>query len=59
MKYDYEYTIMPFGKYKGTYIKAIPDSYIEWCINNIEDEGLVEMFKNEYMRRHRYKKHQK
>lgn len=27
---------MPFGKYKGTEIKRVPTSYLEWCVKNIQ-----------------------
>lgn len=50
---DYKYTKMPFGKYKGIFIKDIPDSYIEWGILNIQDKALAEMFKIEYQRRYK------
>ena len=48
---DFQYTKMPFGKYKGTYLKDIPDSYIKWAVLNIQDKALAEMFKIELQRR--------
>lgn len=29
------YDSMPFGKYKGTPIKRVPTSYLEWCVKNV------------------------
>lgn len=53
MKYnDYEYTLMPFGKYKGRYIKDIPDDYLKWAIMNIDDEVCASMFSVELQRRY-------
>jgi len=34
-KYD-DYSVMPFGKYKGEEMVEIPDSYLEWLLNNFE-----------------------
>ncbi len=28
--------IFTFGKYEGTHIKDVPESYVYWCIENIE-----------------------
>ena len=27
---------MPFGKHKGTHIRDIPTSYLEWLVENVE-----------------------
>ena len=48
---EYAYTKMRFGKYKGIYIKDIPDDYIKWAILNIQDRCSAEMFKIELQRR--------
>ena len=48
---DFAYTPMSFGKYKGRYLKDIPDDYIEWLIMNIQDRGLCEMYAVELQRR--------
>jgi len=54
MKYnDYEYTIIHFGKYKGKYMRDVPDNYIVWAIQNIDDVGIATMFSIEYQRRHK------
>ena len=48
---EYEYTKLPFGKYKGIFMKDIPDSYIKWAVMNISDRASAEMFKIELLRR--------
>lgn len=48
---EYMHTMMPFGKFKGTYLKDIPDSYIQWAVMNISDRASAEMFKIELLRR--------
>ena len=50
---EYEYTKMPFGKYKNKRLKDIPDNYLEWGIMNIDDVGIQVMFSMEYQRRHK------
>lgn len=48
---EYEHTKMPFGKYKGYYIKNIPTDYIKWAVLNINDRASAEMFKIELLNR--------
>lgn len=48
---DYEFTKMPFGKYKGRFLKDLPDDYLKWLIMNIEDRASAEMFSIELQRR--------
>lgn len=48
---EYAYTKMPFGKYKGRYLKDIPEDYIKWAVMNISDRASAEMFKIELLRR--------
>jgi hypothetical protein len=47
----YAHTRMPFGKYKGYYLKDIPDDYITWAVINITDRAQAEMFAIELQRR--------
>lgn len=55
MKYnEYMYTKIDWGKYKGYYLKDVPDDYIVWAIQNIEDIGIATMFSIEYQRRHKH-----
>ena len=49
---EYIYTLkIFFGKYKGFFMKDIPNSYIEWGVLNIRDRCLATMFKIELQRR--------
>ena len=50
---EYAHTKMPFGKFKGYYVKDITDDYIKWAVLNIQDRALAEMFKIELQRRFR------
>jgi len=47
----YAHTRMPFGKFKGYYLKDIPDDYIKWAVMNITDRAQAEMFAIELQRR--------
>jgi len=47
----YAHTRMPFGKFKGYYLKDIPDDYITWAVVNITDRAQAEMFAIELQRR--------
>jgi hypothetical protein len=49
--YEYKYAKMPFGKFKGYYLKDIPDNYIKWAVMNIADRASAEMFAIELQRR--------
>lgn len=54
MKYnEYMYVKINFGKYKGQFLKDVPDDYLVWAITNIEDVGIATMFSVEYQRRHK------
>jgi uncharacterized protein (DUF3820 family) len=48
---DYKYTKMPWGKYKGYFLKDIPLDYIKWAVMNLEDQALAHMFGIELQRR--------
>tara|TARA_R110002126_G_scaffold75309_8_gene187848 strand:+ start:382 stop:567 length:186 start_codon:yes stop_codon:yes gene_type:complete len=48
---QYAHSLMPFGKFKGYYIKDIPRDYIEWAVVNITDRASAEMFAIELQRR--------
>ena len=50
---EYMYTKLKFGKYKGYFIKDIPDTYLSWAILNINDVGIATMLSIEYQRRHK------
>lgn len=48
---EYEYTKIPFGKYKGKYLREVPIEYVKWATKNIEDRGTATMFATELQRR--------
>ena len=45
---------MPWGKFKGVFIKELPDWYIEWACVNYEDRGMQIWFKEELEYRNTY-----
>jgi hypothetical protein len=47
----YAHTKMPFGKYRGWFLKDIPDDYIRWAVINVNDKATAEMFVIELQRR--------
>lgn len=49
--YEYKYTRMPFGRYKGRFLKDIPDAYIKWAVITISDRATADMFAIELQRR--------
>ena len=52
MKYkEYELTKMPYGKYKGFFLKDLPEDYLRWCVLNFKDQGMATMFATELQRR--------
>jgi hypothetical protein len=48
---DYKYTRMPWGKYKGYFLKDLPDDYIKWAVMNMDDQAMAYMFGIELQRR--------
>lgn len=48
---EYAYTRMPWGRYKGFYLKNIPENYLKWASTNWQDQGIATMFKIELKRR--------
>jgi len=52
MKYqEYQLTKMPYGKYKGFFLKDLPENYLRWCVINWRDRGMATMFAVELQRR--------
>jgi uncharacterized protein (DUF3820 family) len=49
---EYAHTKVPFGKYKGRFLKDIPDDYVKWALNNHSDRGICEMMAVEWQRRY-------
>lgn len=48
---EYAYTKMPWGKYKGYFIKDLPTDYVKWAIQNYQDQGMAQMMAVELQRR--------
>lgn len=48
---EYSYTRMPWGKYKGRYLKEIPEEYLLWAANSWQDQATALMFKAELAHR--------
>jgi len=48
---EYSYTRMPWGKYKGRYLKEIPEEYLQWAANAWQDQATALMFKAELAHR--------
>ena len=49
---EYKHTKLMFGKYKGIFIKDVPDEYIIWAVMNITDQATATMFSIELQRRY-------
>jgi len=53
MRYtEYQFTKMPYGKYRGFFLKDLPEDYLRWCVKNFQDPGMATMFAVELQRRH-------
>lgn len=48
---EYACTRMPCGKYKGYFLKDIPEGYLQWAAINWRDRGIAQMFRIELTRR--------
>jgi len=48
---EYTLTRMPYGKYKGYFLKDLPDDYVIWCVKNFSDAGMATMMATELQRR--------
>jgi hypothetical protein len=48
---EYTNTKMTFGKYKGYFIKDVPEDYLKWAVMNIKDRGIATMLATELQRR--------
>lgn len=42
---------MPFGKYKGHYIKDVPSDYLKWLVVNLKDQASASFFAEELVYR--------
>jgi len=41
----------PYGKYRGRWLRELPDSYLEWVIRTFTDQGLAQICADELARR--------
>jgi hypothetical protein len=48
---DSRYTKMPYGKYKGFFIKDVPVDYLKWCVLNYSDQAMAMFLAEELVRR--------
>jgi hypothetical protein len=42
---------MPWGKFKGIYLKDVPTDYIKWAVTNYKDNALATWFAEELQHR--------
>jgi hypothetical protein len=42
---------MPWGQYKGYYLKDVPTDYLKWCVLNYQDQGMAQWLADELQRR--------
>lgn len=42
---------MPWGKFKGIYLKDVPTDYIKWAVVNYKDSALATWFAEELQHR--------
>ena len=50
---EFAHTKMIWGKYKGYYLKDLPEDYLKWAIMNYTDLGMAEMMSIELQRRNK------
>jgi uncharacterized protein (DUF3820 family) len=48
---EYMLTKLRGGKYKGYFVKDVPDDYLRWAVSNLTDAALATMFSVELQRR--------
>jgi len=48
---EYEFTKMPYGRYRGFFLKDLPEDYLRWCVINWQDQAMATMFATELQRR--------
>lgn len=51
--------VMPWGKYKETYIHKLPSDYLKWLAENCDwDDEICTLADEEWQYRERYNTHQ-
>jgi hypothetical protein len=48
---DPRYSRMPYGKYRGFFMKDVPVAYLKWCVMTFEDSAMATFLKDELVRR--------
>ena len=49
--YTRRHTKMPWGKFKGIYLKDVPTTYIKWAVVNYKDSAIATWFAEELQHR--------
>jgi len=42
---------MPYGKYRGYFMKDVPIDYLKWCVMNYTDSAMATFLAEELVRR--------
>jgi uncharacterized protein (DUF3820 family) len=48
---DPRYRRMPYGKYRGFFMKDVPVAYLKWCVMTFTDLAMATFLKDELIRR--------
>ena len=48
---DPRYSRMPYGKYRGFFMKDVPVAYLKWCVMTFDDSAMATFLKDELVRR--------
>lgn len=51
-KYQFSYTRLITGKYRGCLLKDVPDDYLKWATVNVQDPWLASMYAHELTKRY-------
>lgn len=50
-KNTHKFAKIPHGKFRGSFLKDVPDEYVIWVIMKSESRQLLDMFYAEFKRR--------
>jgi hypothetical protein len=45
---------MPWGKYRGWFLKDVPADYLKWCVKNYTDDSVAKWVADELMCRRQF-----
>jgi hypothetical protein len=45
------YSRMPYGRYRGFFMKDVPVAYLKWCVMTFTDSEMITFLKDELVRR--------